>query len=50
MVKDKTSLIDKIQSAVAEYAYDYDDRDFTVSVNISVKDGWTKAEIKEEEL
>lgn len=42
MVKDKSSLIDRIQSAVAEYSYDYEDLDFTVDVRISVENGWVK--------
>ncbi len=47
MIKDKKSLIDKIQSAVADYCCDYDDPDFTVTAIVSVKNGWVTVEIKE---
>lgn len=48
MIKNKESLIDKIQSAIAEYCYDYEDNNFEIVVSISSIDGWVKAEIKEE--
>lgn len=48
MIKDKKSLIDKIQSAVADYCYDCDDPDFTVTAIVSVENGWVTVEIKEE--
>ena len=48
MIKDKESLIDKIELAVSEYCYDYDDTDFYIVVSVSANDGWVKAEIKEE--
>lgn len=42
--KDIKSLIDAIQSAVADYCYDYDDQDFKITLSISCNDGWVKAE------
>lgn len=47
--KDKYSLIDAIQSAVAEYSYDYDDQDFEITLSIRVKDGWAKVEETKED-
>ena len=48
MIKDKESLIDTIQSAIAGYCYDYNDNDFDIVVSVSANDGWVKAEIKED--
>ncbi len=42
--KDKTALIDAIQSAVAEYCYDHDDQDFEITLSVRAEDGWVKAE------
>ena len=47
--KDKYSLIDAIQSAVAEYSYDYDDQDFEIILSVRAEDGWAKVEEKEED-
>lgn len=47
--KDIKSLIDVIQTAVAEYCYDYDDQNFEITLSIRVEDGWTKVEVPEEE-
>lgn len=47
MIKDKKTLIDKIQSAVADYCCDCDDPDFTVTAIVSVENGWVTVEIKE---
>ena len=46
--KDKYSLIDAIQSAVAEYSYDYDDQDFEITLSVRVRSGWANVEEKEE--
>lgn len=42
--KDIKSLIDVIQTAVAEYSYDYGDPDFEITLSIFCSDGWAKAE------
>lgn len=42
--KDIKSLIDVIQTAVAEYCYDYSDPDFEITLSITAEDGWAKAE------
>ena len=42
--KDIKSLIDVIQTAVAEYSYDYDDKDFEITLSIFCSDGWAKVE------
>ena len=46
--KDEKSLIDKIQSAVAEYCCDEDDNDFDIIVSVLASDGWVKAIIEKE--
>lgn len=43
-MNNKEALIDMIQSAVAEYCYDYDDQDFEIKLSIFCSDGWVKAE------
>ena len=48
-LKDKNSLIDAIQSAVANYCYDYDDQDFEINLSVRVEDGWVKVEDPEED-
>ena len=47
--KDKTSLIDAIQSAVANYCYDYDDEDFEITLSLTAEDGWVKVKDIEED-
>ena len=42
--KDKYTLIEEIQSAVANYSYDHDDKDFEITLSVRVKDGWAKVE------
>ena len=41
------SLIDVIQTAVADYSYDYDDQDFEITLSIFCSDGWAK--VKEQQ-
>jgi hypothetical protein len=47
-MNNKEALIDMIQSAVAEYSWEYCEGDFDIIVAIKAEDGWIKAEIKEE--
>lgn len=42
--KDKKSLIDVIQEAVADYSYDYDDKDFEITLSVRAEDGWVRVE------
>ncbi len=46
--KDKNSLIEEIQSAVANYCYDHDDQDFEITLSVRAEDGWAKVEDTEE--
>lgn len=48
MVKDKKSLLDAIKMAVADYCYDFSDKDFNTLISVSASDGWVKAEIIKE--
>lgn len=48
-LKDKYALIDEIQSAVALYCYDHDDKDFEINLSVRVEDGWVKVEDPEED-
>ena len=41
--KNKKELLDKIQTAVAEYVGEYEDYEFDIDVDISVEDGWATA-------
>lgn len=43
-LKDKNSLIEEIQSAVAMYCYDHDVQDFEIILSVSAEDGWVKVE------
>ncbi len=42
--KDKYTLIEEIQSAVALYCYDHDDQDFEITLFVRAKDGWANVE------
>ena len=47
--KDKYSLIEEIQSVVALYCYDHDDKDFEITLSVRVEDGFAKVEDAEED-
>ena len=47
--KDKYSLIEEIQSAVAFYVYDHNDENFEITLSVRVKDGWARVEDTEED-
>ena len=49
-IEDKQSLELSITSAVAEYAYDTEDKDFNVIVEVSCKDGQADAKIVEDDI
>lgn len=47
--KDKYTLIEEVQSAVALYCYDHDDQEFEITLSVRVKDGWARVEDAEED-
>lgn len=47
--KDKYTLIEEIQSAVANYCYENDDQDFEITLSVRVRSGWANVEETEEE-
>lgn len=42
--KDKYTLIEEIQEAVANYCYENDDQDFEITLSVRVEDGWALVE------
>ena len=42
--KDKYTLIEEIQSAVALYCCDHDDQDFEITLSVRVRSGWVNVE------
>lgn len=41
-MKNKEALFEELQSTAANYAYDNKDKNFEITVKISVKKGWAK--------
>jgi len=42
--KYKHTLIEEIQSVVAMYCYDHDDRNFEITLSVRVRDEWANVE------
>lgn len=48
-LKDKNSLIEEIQEAVAHYCYEHDDQDFEITLSVRAEDGWVRVKYPEED-
>lgn len=49
IMKNEEGFLSLIQSAVADYCYDNNDKNFETTVHITANDGWVKASKIEEE-